>query len=216
MQTRAAVEYFLTHFLGSQNEDQLVQPLEQISHVRELAKKEILFIEDDPGETVFFLISGTIKLTRTSPEGKEAVIHFVQAGELFAEILFFMKNRYPVTATALEKSVVLGFNTQGLQQMIREHPPFTMRLIGLLSRRLKYFVHMVEQLVNADVRERFLSYLDQTARAKGNPFTLTVPKGELATLLGTTPETFSRLLKTLSDEGVLQADGKTITLLNRD
>lgn len=216
MQTRAAVEYFLTHFLGSQNEEQLVEPLVQISHVKELTRKEILFFEDDPGETVFFLVSGTIKLTRTSSEGKEAIIHFVQAGELFAEILFFMQNRYPVTATALDKSVVLGFSTHGLQQMISDHPPFTMRLIGLLSRRLKYFVHMVEQLVNADVRERFLSYLKQTAETTGNPFTLTVPKGELATLLGTTPETFSRLLKTLSDEGVLQADGKTITLLNRD
>ena len=214
MKTRDAVEYFLTRFLGGTGDDQLVEPLTRISHVRELDRKEVLFHEDDPGETIYFLITGSIKLTRINPEGKEAIIHFVQPGELFAEILFFMKNRYPVTATTLDKCVLLGLSTAGLQNMIREYPPFTMRLIGLLARRLKYFVHMVEQLVNADVRQRFISYLQQTAEAKGNPFTLPVPKGELASLLGTTPETFSRLLKTLTEEGVIEARGKTIRLLH--
>lgn len=211
MQTSDAIEYFLTHFLGSQPETGLGRPLERISHVRELDKKEILFFEDDPGEHVYFLISGTIKLTRTNPEGKEAVIHFVQSGELFAEILFFMKNRYPVTATALEKCIVLGVNTQGLQLLIREHTEFSMQLIGLLAGRLKYFVQRVEQLVNADVRERFLSYLAHAAETKGNPFKLGVPKGELATLLGTTPETFSRMLRQLQEEGIIESTGRTIT-----
>ncbi len=212
MQTSDAIQYFLTHFLGTQPEGGLVTPLERISHVRELEKKEILFMEDDPGEHVFFLISGTIKLTRTHADGKETVIHFVQSGELFAEILFFMKNRYPVTATALSSCTVLALNTQGLQLLIREHTDFSMRLIGLLAQRLKYFVQRVDQLVNADVRERFVSYLAHAAETKGNPFTLDVPKGELATLLGTTPETFSRMLRQLQDEGIIESSGKTITL----
>ncbi len=212
MQTADAIRYFLFHFLGSQPEPGLVQPLEQISHLKELARKEILFFEDDPGDHVYFLISGAIKLTRTHADGKEAVIHFVQPGELFAEILFFMKNRYPVTATALEKCIVLGLSTGGLQLLIREHTDFSMKLIGLLAGRLKYFVHRVEELANAGVRERFLSYLIRTAETKGNPFKLGVPKGELATLLGTTPETFSRMLRQLQEEGIIESNGKQITL----
>ena len=212
MRLEPAIDYFMNAFLGSAD-TQLRNALLRISTVTEKSKKEILFFEGDPGDKVYYLISGVIKLSRINPEGKEAIIHFVHAGELFAEILFFRKGPYPVTATLLEDAVILGISATGMHDLFRTSPDFSLRLVGLFSQRLKYLVNMVEQLVNSDVRHRFLSYLNQLCETKGNVFTLPVPKGELATLLGTTPETFSRLLHQLDEEGVLTIRGKRITLL---
>jgi len=212
MNTEAAVQVFQRQFLGSED-PQLARDLASIAHVRTIDRKDILFLEGEDGDTVYFLISGTVKLSRTSPDGKEAIIHFVQAGELFAEILFFVGGKYPVTATALDPCVLLGISATGMRRLVRENPDFSIRLIGLLSRRLKYLVGQVEQLANADVRRRFLAWLERMVETRGTTFELPVPKGELATLLGTTPETFSRLLKKLTDEGIIARDGKTLTVL---
>ncbi|RLE20172.1 MAG: Crp/Fnr family transcriptional regulator, partial [Acidobacteria bacterium] len=169
----------------------------------------------EKGDTIYFLISGVIKLSRINPEGKETVVHFVHSGEMFAEILFYMEGRYPVTATVLEPAVLLGISASKMAMLLEKSPRFSMRLIGLLSRRLQYFVTMVEQLVNSDVRQRFMAYLFHLSEEQNSTrFILPVPKGELATLLGTTPETFSRLLRQLDGEGVIEIHGKEIELLN--
>ncbi len=208
-----ALDIFLNAFIG-RNDPELKESLSKITFVTEKDKRDILFFEGEKGDTIYYLISGLIKLSRTNPEGKETVVHFVHAGELFAEILFYMENRYPVTATVLNHAVLLGISAGKMSQLLEESPRFTMRIIGLLARRLQYFVTMVEQLVNSDVRQRFIAYLLHIAEErKSMRFLLPVPKGELAALLGTTPETFSRLLRQLASEKIIEIQGKEITLL---
>ncbi|NOZ12345.1 MAG: Crp/Fnr family transcriptional regulator [Acidobacteria bacterium] len=213
MQLNDALDIFLNSFVG-QSDPELKKSLSKITYVSEKQKKDILFLEGEEGDTIYYLISGVIKLSRTNPEGKEAVVHFVHPGEMFAEILFYMEGRYPVTATVLDNAILLGIPAGKMTRLLEESPRFSMRLIGLLAKRLQYFVTMVEQLVNSDVRERFISYLVHLSEERGSTqLSLPVPKGELAALLGTTPETFSRLLRQLSSDGIIEIHGKKITLL---
>jgi CRP/FNR family transcriptional regulator, dissimilatory nitrate respiration regulator len=133
---------------------------------------------------------------------------------MFAEILFYTECRYPVTATVLENATLLGISAGKMSQLLETSPGFSMRLIGLLAKRLQYFVAMIEQLVNSDVRQRFIAYLVHLSEERHKSrFRLPVPKGELAALLGTTPETFSRLLHQLDQEGVIELHGREISLL---
>jgi CRP/FNR family transcriptional regulator len=183
--------------------------------VKALDKGEILFMEGQSGRFIYFLLNGKIKLYKTNDEGKEAIVHFVDDNEMFAEIILQLECCYPVTSEALENCVLLEMDAAELFRQIEKHPEVGMKMIAMLARRIKYFVNMIENLTLKDVRGRFLHYLESLSLSKGKEtVSLPVPKGELALLLGTTPETFSRLLKKLAEEKVIAVEGKKITILN--
>ncbi len=213
MERDQAIDLFSMRFFGKTS-DSLRTLLEDISRVQKRQKKEVLFLEGEEGHSLHFLLSGRVKLYRANEEGKEAVIRFVQPGEYFAEILLELGNRYPVNAIALEDCVLLLMDVRQLFDRLQSTPGLAMTLIGTLAQRITYLLNRVEQLTVSDVRERFIRYLrllDQTHRT-GVVF-LPAPKREVALLLGTTPETFSRLLKKLSEEQRITVQGKTIHLL---
>lgn len=209
----SAIKMFTNCFLGNVDEDTL-NLLKNISTLVKKDKKETFFLEDQEGENIYFLASGLVKLYKTNDEGKEAIIHFVKPGELFAEILLYLRNRYPVTAEAVENCTALSINSKNLYQLIKENPDISMKLIGMMAQRIKYFLNMIENLTLSDAKNRLLRYLKVLAdKNKDNIVTLPVNKGDIAILLGITPETFSRLLKKLSEEKIIKVDGKKIKLL---
>jgi CRP/FNR family transcriptional regulator len=213
MERSKAIELFLNRFFGRTSED-LFELIDGISVMQKRNRKEVLFLEGDEGSAVYFLVAGRVKLYRANEEGKEAVIRFVQPGEFFAEILLELRNRYPVNAVALEDCELLLIDVHRLFDRIQQTPGLAMALIGKLSQRISYLLGRVEQLAIADVQERFVRYLrvlDETHQT-GVVF-LPAPKREIALLLGTTPETFSRLLRKLSEAKMIRASGKTIHLL---
>jgi len=204
---------FVNCFLGNAD-DETFKLLDSISSLVKKNKKEIFFFEDQEGENIYFLAAGHIKLYKTNDEGKEAIIHFVKPGELFAEILLYLRNRYPVTAEAVVDSVALAINSKKLYQLIKEHPDISMKLIGMMAQRIKYFLNMVENLTLSDARNRLLRYLNVLAdKNKDNKVILPASKGDIAILLGIAPETFSRLLKKLTEENIIKVNGKEIELL---
>lgn len=213
MNKNSSLKMFMNIFVGS-NEQELYDMFDKITSFIQKERKQIFFFEEQEGENVYFLTSGMVKLYKTNEEGKEAIIHFVRPGELFAEILLYLRNRYPVTAVATEDSTALVINSKKLFDIIKQKPEISMKLIGTLAQRIKYFVNMVENLTLADAQKRFLNYLrNLSAKKNSSTFTLPASKADVALLLGVAPETFSRLLKKMSDEGILKVDGKDITLL---
>ncbi|MCB4204605.1 Crp/Fnr family transcriptional regulator [Deferribacterales bacterium Es71-Z0220] len=213
MDKKSALKMFVNCFLGNSDEETF-KLLENISTLVKKDKKEIFFFEDQEGENIYFLASGLIKLYKTNDEGKEAIIHFVRPGELFAEILLYLRNRYPVTAEAVENCTALSINSKKLFQLIRENPDISMKLTGMMAQRIKYFLNMIENLTLSDARNRLLRYLTVLAdKNKDNKVILPASKGDIAILLGIAPETFSRLLKKLTEENIIKVNGKEIELL---
>ncbi len=215
MNERQAIAKFINVQFGGGVEPELEQKIVNACKVVKLKKREILFNEGDKGNYIYFLSEGVIKLYRVTEDGKEVVIHFVYAGELFAEVVLKPDTPYPVTSTALEECVLVALNVRVLYDLMQSDREFMQRFTALLARRLKGLVSTIQDLTSRDVAGRFYDYLKETAEHKGtNTFRLPVAKRELALLLGTTPETLSRVIKKLSDEGRLTADGQMITLLN--
>lgn len=212
MNKKNAVEQFQKKVLGQIDHD-LTDSLLAVTSVISVEKKQELFAEGEEGKYVYFLLHGAIRLFRTNMEGKECVVRFVAPGEIFAEILFSERVNYPVSSMAVQSSTLLAISASGFFKLVKQDPNFTMKYIASLTKRLKYFVDMVENLTTADVQSRFLSYLNHAVEERGdNTITLPVPKGDLALMLGTTPESFSRTLKKLSQEGVIEVKGKSISL----
>lgn len=216
MDKDAAVKKFLKDFMGSQDVSLFVR-IGEISAFSSVANGAVLFREGDEAKDIYYLVSGSLKLFRLSEDGRESVIKFVRPGELFAEISADGGRKYPVNAEVLKKSELLKIPAVNMKKICSEYPDFTMRLFGVMVSRMKYLVDAFDGMVSKDVRGRLLRYLEKAAGHGGSPFELPVAKGELALLLGTTPETLSRLFTKLEGEGLIKRVGRgTIYLKKND
>jgi len=212
-----AVTMFMQAFFGTATTPQHRALVEESSHLVTAGKKQLLFNEGDEGSEFYFLAKGKIKLFRATEDGKEAVIRLLDSGEYFAEILLQLQRRYPVSAIALEESELLAIDAHQILSHIENNPAAAMQFIGALSQRIKYLLGMVEQLTLSDIRQRFVNYLMALSEKQGSKqVRLPAAKGEVALLLGTTAETFSRLLSKLTSEGSIRLEGRNIYIDDAD
>ncbi len=210
MNKKEALQKFLdTLNIRSEN---LAEEINAISMLISKHKGDIVFLEGDKGEDLFFVLQGKIKLFKTSGEGKEITIKIVQENELFAEIVLFLKNRYPVSAIALENSLLLAINSKKIYERIKRNPEFAMKMIGMFATRLTYLTDKIKELSIDDARERLLNYLYHN-KNDNRIVNLTIPKKEISSEIGISPETLSRTLKRLQNEGIITIEGKKIRLL---
>lgn len=215
MDKNTAIVSFSKFFFGSED-PQLISTLAQISKLVEIKAKEKLFNEEDEARYMYYVISGEIKLFRVSNDGKEIVIKFASADEIFAEATITHITTYPVSASALNDSKLLAINVKKLRSFAYENPEFMMKLLGIMTRQLKYMVDTISSLVGDNTTERLIKYLKIMSSKSTEPtFTLPVSKSDLALLLGTTPETVSRLFTKLKNDGIIIENGKNIELIQQ-
>ncbi|ACD96516.1 Crp/Fnr family transcriptional regulator [Trichlorobacter lovleyi] len=189
---------------------------------RSFAKGETLFSEGDEATGFYLLVEGHLKLCRVSPDGREKVLHFVRPGETFAEAAFFGDGRYPAESRALEAGEALFLPRQGFMNLMEKNPQFALNLVVSLSLSLRRFARQIEELTFADVASRLASFLVKRAAEKSTSYNgityleLGIKKGELAAQLGTANETVSRTFRKLKEEGVIELEGRKVTILQMD
>ena len=173
-----------------------------------------LFRQGDEAQRFYVVDSGVIKLTRLSGDGEEKVIEMIRPGESFAEAVMFMDaKRYPVTAQAVDDSVVLGLTNRRFFGLLRDDNRLALRMLGQLSMRVHGLVQEIEKLSLHNATYRLINYLiGECERNDSTRLTLAAPKQVIASRLGITPETFSRLIQRLRNEGVLELRGAELTI----
>jgi len=212
MDKKEALEHFLE--VLDIRDEQFLKDFNAISMLISKHKGEILFLEGKEGEELFFVIRGAIKLFKTNRDGREITINIAQSGELFAEIVLFLENRYPVSAMAIEDSLLLSINAFKMFEKIKENPEFAMKLLGMFAKRLSFLTEKIKEISIEDARDRLYNYLKKQSDSN-NTVILNLPKKEISSNIGISPETFSRALKKLSEDGYISIDGKTIKILRQ-
>lgn len=167
------------------------------------------------------VLSGRVKLSRTSPEGREQILFIFGPGEPFCLASYFQRQPLPGTVTALEESGILTIPGPALEDMVRTHPSLLFNIMGVMARRLKNAMQLIETLALKDVPQRVAAFLvhSSTMDCSGGDqetFELCITQREMAKSLGTTPETLSRSIRKLEQEGLVDAAGRTIRILDRD
>jgi len=187
---------------------------------RTFSKGETLFNDGETASGFYLLASGSIKLCKISPDGKEKVLHFVHPAETFAEAAFFGDGKYPAEARTLESGTALFFPREAFMGLLERNPRFSLNLIISLSLLLRRFARQIEELSFAEVPTRLATYLIELSAKKSTTFQgktyldLDMKKGELASRLGTVSETLSRTFKKLKEEGVIDVEGSRVTVLD--
>lgn len=206
------------HYLFNNIDDTLLTELAQRVRKIPLTAGDILFHHGDPAERFYLIGTGQIKLSRISPAGQEKVIEIMYPGSTFAEAVMFMQNHaYPVTAQALVGGVVYAISNQAYLDILAHSTEYCFRLLADLSMRLHNHVQELDHLAQENAMHRLIRYLvNQLPADAGNAFTLTltIPKQILASKLSIKPESFSRLLATLAQEGIISVDKQTIVIHN--
>jgi len=187
---------------------------------RNFGKKEAVFREGDRADGFFIVASGKVKVFKLSGEGKEQVLHVLEAGQTFAEAVIFEGGGYPAHAEALTDAELFFLPKRPFIDLLERHPNVAIRMLASLSRWLKRMTDLVESLSLKDVETRLVFYLSEELKARGIPATdgaeleLAIGKNVLASRLGTVPETFSRTLKKLQDDGLIDVRGKRIRIVS--
>ena len=184
--------------------------LAAIAKPRTLNKREFLFIEGEQGRAVYLLASGNIQLFRTTAEGKEVVIKVISPGELFAEVILFEADCYPVNAMAVKKSVVYEIPRNQFHSLL-DDSGFRNDFLGMLMKKQRYLVSKIMSLSVADVRERFFRFIAGQYGYKERYEGL-LSKKDVAAAIGANPETLSRLLLRLREEGDAVWEGDVLQL----
>ena len=194
------------------------EELAMILTVQEFARGQTIFSEGDPGVGFFLIATGRVKIYKLSPEGKEQILHVFGPTEPFAEVAVFTGADFPAHAQALEKSSVFFFPRDAFVTLIARNPSLAMNMLASLSMRLKQFARMIEDLSLKEVPGRLaahLLYLSSQQAGTAEP-ELHITKSQLASLLGTIPETLSRILAKMQRQGLIAANGSVFCILDRE
>ncbi len=198
-------------------QDQLAH-VRRIAQVREFNRLETIFIEGDPGVGFFVVAQGKVKIYKVSAEGKEQILHIYGPGHPIGEVPVFSGNRFPANAQAIEQSRLLYFPRPAFVELIAKHPSVALNMLAVLSMRLRQFTVQIENLSLKEVPARIASYLMLLAQEQDdfNTVTLPISKGQLASLLGTIPETLSRIFNKMSAQGLIKVKSSQIDLTDPD
>ncbi len=197
-------------------EDQIAA-IGKIAVEKRINKGELIFSEGDEGIGFFIIAEGRVKVFKVSTEGKEQILHIFGPGQPFGEVPVFTGQRFPANAQAIDKTRAIFFPRISFVNLISANPSLALNMLAIMSKKLHQFAAQIENLSLKEMPARLASYLILLADEQKTTdlVTLKISKGQLASTLGTIPETLSRVFAKLSSQNLINVDGKNIALLDR-
>lgn len=180
----------------------------------EIDKGEVLFHRGDEAHSFYFLDAGLVELNLIAPTGEKKVLEVVSPGRTFAEAIAFMQEKmFPVSAEALADSTLCQIPIAAYIDLVYTNPDACMRLLSDVCRHLHARVREIENLTVQNAHGRLASYLlDHIVETNDDEATvrLELPRHVIASRLSMQPETLSRLLRNMVDDGVLTIEDRVI------
>lgn len=187
-----------------------------------VARGEVLFHEGEPGDRLYVIRSGKIKLGRRSGDGRENLLAVLGPGEMFGELSLFDPGPRTATATGLADATVLELGHHDLIPWLEQNPTVAKHLLGALGRRLRRTNDALADLVFSDVpgrvakalldlSQRFGQQTDEGVRVAHD-----LTQEELAQLVGASRETVNKALADFAARGWVRREGRAIVLLDVD
>lgn len=185
---------------------------------RRLQKGEVLFRRGDASNGFHVVVTGQLKLYMLSPQGVEKVVELIGPGQSLGEAVMFLQRPFPVTAEALQDSLVLRIDRTAIDGLLDTEPMFARRLLAGLSLKLHSLLRDIETYSERSSAQRVIGYLLQhceslqTADDDAISIDLPTTKQVIASKLNLTPESLSRSFLELTRAGLIEVQGRTIRI----
>jgi CRP-like cAMP-binding protein len=194
-----------------------LQTLAQGAILREYETGESLFRQEEKASGFYVLAKGALTVYRAGMDGRQQILHvFEDAGDVCGEVPVFEGGTYPAAADAAMPSRVLYLPRAEFLTVTRQHPEILLEMLAILSKRLRRFVGLIDDLSLKDVASRLAKHLLALGGQAGtDAVDLGMTKGMLASRIGTIAETVSRTFRKMQQAGLVSVDGRTIHILDR-
>lgn len=184
-------------------------------------KGQVIFYEGNHSVGLFCVYNGKVKLSKLGKDGKEQIVRFSKTGDIMGYRSLLSSEPYQATATAMEDSHVCIITKDNFLKVTGENPKLSLKLIQLLSQDLKTAEQHLIDVAQKTVRERIsesLLLLKATFGLKEDNKTINISmsRSEIADMAGTTTESAIRTLAQLSEDKIIELDGKNIAILNHN
>ena len=192
--------------------------LESISKLvfeKTVDRAELVLLEGESAENLYFVASGVVKVFKTSAEGKEQILSIVRPGESFNDVSIFDGGPNPVSAQAMGPVLLYGIKKNEMEAIVRNHPQIALNVIKVLARRVRHLLSLVEDLSFKHVIGRVAKILvEHIGGEMGRGPRLT--QQEMAAMAGTAREVVGRSLKELEETGVIKLDRHRIVITDKE
>ena len=175
----------------------------------------VVFWEGDVESNLFYLQYGSLKVLKTSTDGREQVLRFIDAGEVFNEIGVLANRPNPATAMALEELGIWLIPRQSLEEVVLAHPQTALQIIENMADKIIGLVTLAADLSLKTVEARFAKLLLESVEGDVIERRRWTNQTELASRLGTVPDVLSRVVRELTKAGLIEVDKQHIRVLDR-
>lgn len=203
-------------FSGLDNGDLL--KIEKIMRQRQCKRSTLLFSQGEPGEAIYFVMSGKVKIFKTSEDGKEHTLAIAAQGDIFAEVVLFNEVSYPASAEVIEGGIIAFIRNVDMERVLENNPKIAVAIIKALNKRLIDSQSHIERLAFQNARSRTAEVLLNLARNHGKQtqygieLDLGMSRQELANMVGVTRETFTRAIMILKKMKIIDITGQIVRI----
>jgi CRP/FNR family cyclic AMP-dependent transcriptional regulator len=198
------------------------QRLEARALARTFAKREIIYFPDDPGQTVLLLARGRVKIKTVTPDGRETIFAFIEAGEVFGELALIDVEPRREFAEAAEDSLVLALPREEVLWLMERRPDVAMHVTKLLGFRRRRIENRLRNILFRSTRERTIALVLELLETHGHrpangpwEIRLKLSHQELANLIGATRESVTLALGGLQRDGLIAVHRRLIRVPDR-
>ncbi len=183
--------------------------------VRNFDKGDIIFLEHDACDGIYFVKSGRVKVYKTSAEGKEQVLKVMAHGDSFNDVPVFDGGPNPASADAMEATTVYVIPKRDLLSLMEENPAVALGVIKVFAGRLRHLTMLVEDLSFRHVTSRLAKVLLEHADGTAEGHKRRLTQQEMASIIGTAREVVGRSLRSLEEQGVIRMEGHRIVIVDK-
>ena len=180
----------------------------------------LIFLEETKGENLFFVVEGSVKVTRLSKDGREVILAMLNAGDFFGEMSLLDGESRSANVIALEDTEVLSLYRDDFLDVLHDYPKIAIQLLKEMTSRLRKSDRQIVSLSLSDAEKRIalciVRFADEQGIIKNGQ--VTIPKipiqQDIANMAGTSRETVSRAMSLLTEEKYIERNGKELKILN--
>jgi len=202
--------------LFSQLSDDELARISEPARERSYPKNSVILFEDDPGDALYVVVTGQVKVVLIGEDGREVILSVLGTGDFFGEMALIDDEPRSAHVIAMEDANLLVLRREDFQNCLQETPTIAFGLLRALSRRLRHADTKIGGLVLLDVNGRVARLLlDLAKETDGINITRRITHHTIAQMIGSSRETVSRTIRDLAERGLIDVSRRAIVLKNR-
>jgi CRP/FNR family transcriptional regulator len=192
-----------------------LESIEKLVFEKTAGRAEIVVFEGEPAANLFFVVSGAVRVFKTSAEGKEQILSIVRPEESFNDVPIFDGGPNPASARTMGPVLLYGINRNDMEAILRNHPQVALNVTKVLAKRVRQLVSLVEDLSFRHVISRVAKILFEQIRGETSHGPR-LTQQEMAAMAGTAREVVGRSLKELEQQGAIKLDHHRIIVTDKE